>query len=126
MTAVIVALAGSSSGPFDAAVIHKTLLFYYAYGMSAMAYDVSGTRNSVELSVVAPVYKCGDCVPELHRQLVAALAPIGSFEIILVNDGCPANSWEAVRAAAAADHRVKGVNLSRNFGSTMPLPRVCT
>lgn len=84
--------------------------------MSEAVCDVPGTRSSVELSVVAPVYKCGDCVPELHRQLVAALEPIGSFEIILVNDGCPANSWEAVRAVAAADHRVKGINLSRNFG----------
>ncbi len=84
--------------------------------MSQAVCDVPGMRDSVELSVVAPVYKCGDCVPELHRQLVAALEPIGSFEIILVNDGCPANSWEAVRAAAAADHRVKGINLSRNFG----------
>jgi len=111
-----VALAGSSLRACDEVEIHKALLFHYAYDMSATAYDVSGTRNSVELSVVAPVYKCGDCVPELHRQLVAALEPIGSFEIILVNDGCPANSWEAVRTAAAADHRVKGINLSRNFG----------
>ena len=84
--------------------------------MSATVHDVPGLRNSVELSVVAPVYKCGDCIPELHRQLVAALESVGSFEIILVNDGCPANSWEFVRAAAAADNRVKGINLSRNFG----------
>ena len=78
--------------------------------------DVPGIGNSVEFSVVAPVYRCGDCVPELHRQLVAALEPVGSFEIILVNDGCPANSWEFVRAAAVEDSRVKGINLSRNFG----------
>jgi glycosyltransferase involved in cell wall biosynthesis len=84
--------------------------------MSVTVCDVPGMGNSVELSVVAPVYKCGDCVLELHRQLVAALEPVGSFEIILVNDGCPANSWDAVRAAAAADSRVKGINLSRNFG----------
>ena len=71
----------------------------------------------VEISVVSPVYKCGDCVAELHRQLVAVLEPlVPSFEIILVNDGCPANSWEAVRAVAALDTRVKAINLSRNFG----------
>jgi polyisoprenyl-phosphate glycosyltransferase len=69
------------------------------------------------LSVVAPVYKCGECVPEMHRQLVAALTPIvPSFEIILVNDGCPADSWSVVRAAAALDPRIKAINLSRNFG----------
>ncbi len=71
----------------------------------------------MEISVVVPVYKCGDCVHELHRQLVSVLEPlVRSFEIILVNDGCPANSWEAVHAAAAFDTRVKGINLSRNFG----------
>ena len=74
-------------------------------------------RRPVEISIVSPVYKCGDCVAELHRQLVAALEPIvPSFEIVLVNDGCPANSWEAVQAVAARDYRVKAVNLSRNFG----------
>lgn len=77
----------------------------------------AGKGRSVEISVVSPVYKCGECVAELHRQLVATLEPIvGSFEIILVNDGCPANSWEAVRAAAEYDSRVKAINLSRNFG----------
>jgi glycosyltransferase involved in cell wall biosynthesis len=71
----------------------------------------------VEISVVAPAYKCGDCIDELHRQLVAALDPlVSSFEIVLVNDGCPANSWEAIQTVAARDARVKAINLSRNFG----------
>ena len=71
----------------------------------------------MEISVVSPVYKCGDCVAELHRQLVSALeALVASFEIVLVNDGCPDNSWEAVRGVAALDGRVKAINLSRNFG----------
>lgn len=53
----------------------------------------------------------------MHSQLVAALEPLApSFEIILVNDGCPADSWEAVQDAAARDDRVKAINLSRNFG----------
>jgi dolichol-phosphate mannosyltransferase len=33
-----------------------------------------------------------------------------------VNDACPANSWEAILAVASKDHRVKAINLSRNFG----------
>jgi polyisoprenyl-phosphate glycosyltransferase len=75
------------------------------------------TGTPPEISIVSPVYNCGECVAELHRQLVAALEPlVNSFEIILVNDACPANSWEAVRAVAAIDPRVKAINLSRNFG----------
>lgn len=66
---------------------------------------------------MSPVYKCGDCVAELHRRLVEALEPlVDSFEIILVNDACPDNSWEAVRAVAETDTRVKAINLSHNFG----------
>jgi len=74
-------------------------------------------QEPVEISIVSPVYKCGNCVAELHRQLVAALEPlVSSFEIVLVNDGCPANSWDAILAVAARDTRVKAINLSRNFG----------
>lgn len=74
-------------------------------------------HSRVEISIVSPVYKCGDCVAELHRQLVAVLEPlVPSFEIVLVNDGCPADSWSAVREVAARDPRVKAINLSRNFG----------
>jgi dolichol-phosphate mannosyltransferase len=77
----------------------------------------STIRRPVEISVVAPAYKCGECIPELHRQLVAALEPlVASFEIVLVNDGCPADSWSAIQSVAAADARVKAINFSRNFG----------
>ena len=67
--------------------------------------------------MVSPVYRCRECIPELHRQLVAVLEPlVPTFEIVLVNDGCPAGSWDAIQAIATADSRVKAINLSRNFG----------
>jgi polyisoprenyl-phosphate glycosyltransferase len=75
------------------------------------------SRKPPEISIVSPVYRCGECVAELYRQVVAALEPlVDSFEIILVSDGCPEKSWEAVRALAERDSRIKGINLSRNFG----------
>lgn len=71
----------------------------------------------VELSIVSPIYKCGDCLPELYRRLVDALTPlVASFEIILVNDACPNESWSVIEELALHDPRVKGINLSRNFG----------
>jgi glycosyltransferase involved in cell wall biosynthesis len=80
----------------------------------------SGERSvgrPVEISVVSPVYKCGNCVAEMHRQLIAVLEPlVSSFEIVLVNDGCPDNSWDDILAVAAQDVRVKAIDLSRNFG----------
>lgn len=84
-----------------------------------MAEQTAGTARKpmVEISVVAPVYKCGDCVAELQRRLSAALETVvADFELVLVNDGCPENSWAQVADLAASDKRVKAINLSRNFG----------
>jgi dolichol-phosphate mannosyltransferase len=69
------------------------------------------------ISVVIPVYGCKASLEELYRRLVASLEAITpSFEIVLVNDACPQNSWEIIREIALKDPRVKGLDLSRNFG----------
>jgi len=69
------------------------------------------------ISVVTPVYGCKDCLPELHRRLTQVLSSlVGSFEIIMVNDGCEDGSWDTIQEIGANDSRVKGINLSRNFG----------
>ena len=38
------------------------------------------------------------------------------YEIILVNDASPDASWSVIEHECAQDKRVKGINLSRNFG----------
>ena len=38
------------------------------------------------------------------------------YEIILVNDASPDNAWQAILQECSIDHRIKGINLSRNFG----------
>jgi len=69
------------------------------------------------ISVVIPVYGCKACLEELYRRLVTSLEAITpGFEIIMVNDACPQNSWEIIREIALRDTRVKGLDLSRNFG----------
>jgi len=71
----------------------------------------------VDISIVIPVYGCRDALTELYRRLVSSLETISErFEIILVNDACPQNSWETIKQLAMKDHRVKGIDLSRNFG----------
>ena len=72
---------------------------------------------STHLSVVIPVYKAEGCLDELHRRLVAAIEPVTKdFEIVLVEDCGGDRSWDIIRALAAADPRVKGLQFSRNFG----------
>ncbi len=71
----------------------------------------------VHISVVTPVYKAERILPELYRRLKAALEPLtADFEIIMVNDHSPEDDWSVIRRLAEADPRVKGVDLSRNFG----------
>jgi len=72
---------------------------------------------SLGLSVVIPVYRAAESLPELHRRLVAVLEDLpGSFEILFVEDCGGDHSWELICQLAAEDSRVKGIQLSRNFG----------
>ncbi len=74
-------------------------------------------KDSIKISVVSPVYRGEKMVAELVRRNVEALTFItDDYEIILVNDASPDNSWAAIEQECARDPRVKGLNLSRNFG----------
>lgn len=69
------------------------------------------------ISIVSPIYKAEGIVDELVKQLTDNLSEITSdFEIILVNDASPDQSWAKIVALSQQDTRVKGINLSRNFG----------
>lgn len=53
----------------------------------------------------------------LVERVTAAVSTItDNYEIILVNDASPDNTWAEIEKACAADKHVKGLNLSRNFG----------
>jgi polyisoprenyl-phosphate glycosyltransferase len=71
----------------------------------------------MHLSVVSPVYLAEEIVEELVTQLNASLSTLTqSFEIILVDDGSPDNCWVKIRQQCEQNPRVKGIQLSRNFG----------
>lgn len=71
----------------------------------------------MDISVVIPVYGCKAALPELHRRLTESLSQItNEYEIILVDDNCPQNSWEEIVKLCQKDEKVKGFHLSRNFG----------
>lgn len=75
------------------------------------------TPSQIDISVVIPVYGSDDTLPELHRRIVATVEKITQhFELILVNDASPGNAWQIIRELKEKDARVRGINLSRNFG----------
>lgn len=70
-----------------------------------------------DISVVIPVYRSRDSLRPLVARLQTTLNTVASrFEIVLVNDGSPDNSWEIIEELARQYPAVRGINLMRNFG----------
>lgn len=65
------------------------------------------------ISIVVPVYYGELFLEELYRRVDESLE---NYELILVNDASPDNSWTHICSLCRKDRRVKGINLSRNFG----------
>ena len=71
----------------------------------------------IYLSVVSPVYRAETLVHDLVEQIRLAVHPLRKeCEIILVEDGSPDGSWDAIERLCAEFPEVRGVRLSRNFG----------
>jgi dolichol-phosphate mannosyltransferase len=69
------------------------------------------------LSFVVPVYGSPESLAPLSLRVKDVCTGMGvSYELILVDDRCPKNSWLAISHLAEADHAIVGVRLSRNFG----------
>ena len=74
-------------------------------------------NNNIQISIVSPVYRAEKMVHMLVERIVKSVTTITEdFEIILVNDASPDASWSVIEHECAQDKRVKGINLSRNFG----------
>jgi len=78
--------------------------------------SMSSIRET-HLSVVIPVYGAPELISELCNRLHKSLREITQdYEIILVFDCSPDDSWERICEECKRDERVKGIRLSRNFG----------
>ncbi len=71
----------------------------------------------MNISVAIPVYKCQATLPELMERLDKVLSGLSeAYEIILVNDNSPDQSWEVITALAKEYACVHGIDLMRNYG----------
>lgn len=73
-----------------------------------------------EISVVIPVYKSEECIPELTKQISDALKDF-NWELILVNDCSPDNSWTEIKKVAAENNNITGINLRKNGGQDLAI-----
>lgn len=73
--------------------------------------------KNVKISVVVPEYRGESCVKELVQRVAKSVSGITEeYEIILVNDASPDNTWLKIVEVGAKNPKVKGINLARNFG----------
>lgn len=74
-------------------------------------------QNNIEISIVSPVYRAEHIVEKLVSEIQSAMAAIGcTYEIVLVDDRSPDNSWEEMKKLSGRHPELVNVRLSRNFG----------
>lgn len=117
--------AGSCSGPSDPELTAadpcrwepvSRLILSGAAGAGAASGPGSGPPSAIAVSIVVPCYRSAGSLPELVRRLAAQQPLLGDYEVILVCDASPDDTWESIRRVAAEDAHVRGVLLARNFG----------
>ncbi len=77
------------------------------------------TDRSCNLSIVVPVYRSAAILPRLIEHISAEMHKAGlteNFELLLVNDASPDNSWQVICSLAKIHPFIKGISLRRNFG----------
>jgi glycosyltransferase involved in cell wall biosynthesis len=71
----------------------------------------------MKLSIISPVYRAERILDELVQRIENSVRKItNDFEIILVDDASPDNSWKKIEEIAKQKDFVTGIKLSRNFG----------
>ncbi|SEF90052.1 dolichol-phosphate mannosyltransferase [Bryocella elongata] len=69
------------------------------------------------ISIVIPVFRAESILPVLCERLTASLRNLNvEYEIFLIDDRSPDNSWEVMRQMAALYPTITAIRLSRNFG----------
>lgn len=75
-------------------------------------------RKMEKVSFVIPCYRSALTLPAVVAEIDAAMASLTQYEyeIVLVNDSSPDDTYSVIRKLALSHDHVTGVNLARNFG----------
>jgi polyisoprenyl-phosphate glycosyltransferase len=82
----------------------------------------NGSLSTRLVSVVIPLYKEGSHLGAFLSDLKSALDQTRHpFEIVLVDDGSPDDTWERIKDEARTLPNLRALRLSRNFGKELAL-----
>ena len=71
----------------------------------------------MNISVIVPVYRGEALIEPLVDRLARVLPKIGKkYEVLLVNDGSPDDSWSVIQRLSRKYKFVRGICLMRNYG----------
>ena len=67
------------------------------------------------ISFVIPCYRSSQTIGKVVQEIKTTMTD-SEYEVILVNDCSPDNTYDVICELAHADNHVKGINLAKNFG----------
>lgn len=79
------------------------------------------TKPSLDFSVVIPMKNEEDNINLLLEELAGVMRPLGSFEIIVVDDGSTDGTWGALQAQKAKTPELRLFKFDRNYGQSTGL-----
>src|SRR3954451_1635047 len=80
------------------------------------------TERSPLISVVVPLYQEASNLQPFLSSVTSELAKTGyRYELVVIDDGSPDETWQIISEQAQADRHLRGFRLSRNFGKELAL-----
>ncbi len=71
----------------------------------------------MKVSFVIPCYRSENTITDVVEEIKTTMAEIGhEFEIILINDSSPDNTYEVIKQIVKDNKNILGIDLARNFG----------
>ncbi len=93
--------------------------------MTPAIFSVHGTEHATDfsdelvpgISICVPVYRSRETLIPLVEEIARVMPSISErFEVILIEDGCPDQSWDVIQQLAARFPWVHGIRMLRNYG----------
>ena len=76
-------------------------------------------REPITVSIVVPVYRSAPILPKLVEAIECVMSEASlskQYELILVNDASPDDSWPVIQSLAYTRRAIRGICLRKNAG----------